>query len=423
MKRLKSKVFFIIFAILTISVISFIAVFNIWDYMPQRNSVEDSLDIASYNGKNAEGEKPDEGGVPPEIPSESSSDEGSYDAQMSEENIKFMDSVIYTVLLDEENHVKGVINHSNDELSSNEISSIAEGILESKTIEELHIGNLYLEDYSYAYVEGNSITIADNGKVKDMLWNSLKNSAFIFIALEAVILLVCVLLTGWIIKPVKESFDRQKRFIADASHELKTPLSVIMASSESLEDEPGETKWIKNIKNEAERMNLLIMDLLRLAAGESETMSMEEGNLSKTVELSVLTFEGRAFESHIKLRYDIEENIKLNMNENSIKQLLEILLDNAVRHSEPDGTVKVILKKHGNNIKLFVENRGEAIPKGEEEKIFQRFYRIDKARNRSEGRYGLGLAIARNITEHHNGKISAFSEDGITTFKVSFDDR
>ena len=168
-------------------------------------------------------------------------------------------------------------------------------------------------------------------------------------------------------------------------------------------------KWITNIKNESSRMSLLITNLLELAASESkEVFKFEEGNLSKAVELSVLTFEGRAFESNVKLEYDIPENVKMKMDENSIKQLIELLLDNAIKHAQKGSIINVILLEENNNITILVKNKGKEIPKGEEEKIFERFYRIDKSRNRNDNRYGLGLAIAKNIVTNHNGKISAF---------------
>ena len=195
-------------------------------------------------------------------------------------------------------------------------------------------------------------------------------------------------------------------------------MSVIVASSEALETNPSEKKWLTNIKNEADRMNNLITDLLELASSENEgNLTYTEGNLSKAVELSVLTFEGRAYEKKIQLDYDIEKNIVIKMNENSIRQVVEILLDNAIKHTKEQGMVKVSLKKN-NNIELIVSNEGEPIPKGEEEKIFERFYRVDKSRNRKDNRYGLGLAIAKNIVLNHHGIIKAESSNGITSFKV-----
>lgn len=409
MNKLKNKVFYTTMAILTISVLSIIVIFNTQNYIEQKNSIENSLNVATNNDKER-GEKPPEKPVDDKAPM----------YNPTNEDIKFMDSTIYTILLDENNNIKDVINHSNDGAATTEITKLAQGILKSD-IQERYVGCLYFADYSYVYQKNNSLTILDNTNIKGGLLKSLQISCLLFVIIEIVIIFISKIITKWITEPVRVSFENQKRFIADASHELKTPLSVIIASTEAFEDNPKETKWITNIKNESSRMSLLITNLLELAASESkEAFKLEEGNLSKAVELSVLTFEGRAFESNVKLEYNIPENIKMKMDENSIKQLIEILLDNAIKHAEKGSIINVNLLEENNSITILVKNKGEEIPKGEEEKIFERFYRKDKSRNRNDNRYGLGLAIAKNIVTNHNGKISAFSKDGITTFKILF---
>ena len=406
MNKLKSKVFFTIFSILTISIISLLVIFNTQNYISQKNSVINSLNVATNNDKNPKDKEPMN--KPEDEP------------KPLDENVKFMDSTVYTILLDSNNNIKDIINHSNNNVNSSDISEIAKNILNNKNIKDRYIGCLYFENYSYNYVGGSALVILDNSNIKVNLMRSLGNSFLVFIFLEVIIFILSRLISEWITKPARESFEKQKQFIADASHELKTPLSVIVASSEALEDNPKEKKWLINIKEEANRMNLLITDLLELAKSEQKTDILKDGNLSKVVELSTLTFEGKAFESNIKIDYDIDPNIKMKMSENSIKQLVEILLDNAVKHSEEKSTINISLKEDNDQIELLVKNKGEAIPKGEEEKIFERFYRVDKSRNRDSNRYGLGLAIAKNIVLNHNGKISAYSIDGTTTFKVLF---
>lgn len=407
-KKLSNKIFYTLVLILSISILTVVGIFNIKNYFEQKKSINNSLNISMT--------KKDRKVIPP-----IKKDAATHNTEdMQNRNIKFMDLVIYTILLDDNNKILEVINHSNNETSSEKINSIARRILSNKKIKDRYIGNLYLSDYSYVYSKGNTLIILDNSKIKSSLLLSLEVSLFIFIILEILVIVLSKYLTIWIIKPVKESFAKQKQFIADASHELKTPLSVIVASSEAIDITNQNSKWLKNIEYESNRMNLLISKLLDLAKSERmEEIVLVNNNLSKTIELSLLTFEGRAFEKDIKLSYEIEDNINILMDEDSIKELVEILLDNAIKHSKKNGSIKVSLKKDS-QVTLLVQNEGDPIPKGEEEKIFERFYRVDKSRNRKDNRYGLGLAIAKNIVLSHKGKIKASSLDGITTFQVTF---
>ena len=406
-KKLSNKIFYTLVLILSISILTVVGIFNIQNYFEQKKSINNSLNVSMT--------KKDRKVIPP-----IKIDDATHNTEdMRNRNIKFMDSVIYTILLDDNNKILEVINHSNNETSSEKINSIARRILSNKNIKDRHIGNLYLSDYSYVYSKGNTLIILDNSKIKSSLLLSLEVSLFIFIILEILVIVLSRYLTIWIIKPVKESFAKQKQFIADASHELKTPLSVIVASSEAIDITNQNSKWLKNIEYEVNRMNLLISKLLNLAKSERvEEIVLVNNNLSKTVELSLLTFEGRAFEKDIKLSYEIEDNINILMDEDSIKELVEILLDNAIKHSKKNGNIKVLLKSDS-QVTLLVQNEGEPIPKGEEEKIFERFYRVDKSQNRKDNRYGLGLAIAKNIVLSHKVKITASSLDGVTTFEVT----
>ena len=388
MKKLKNKVFFTIFGILITFTFAILLVSNIQDYSREKTRVEQTLNNTFRI---------------PIKPNNANND-----------NMRFFDSTAYTVIL-EKGSVKTIINHSRDKETNSDLNDEINKILTEK--DSSYIGNLYFNKYSYNYTN-DKIIIVDNTRTNTTLLTTLRNSIIIFILAGVVSAFIASKLSSWMIKPVEETFQKQKDFIADASHELKTPLAVIMASADALEKNK-EKKYITNIQNESERMNKLITSLLDLSKIENNNV-FEMINLSKLTEKSILTLESLMYESNIKLEYDIKDNIEFNCNSDDIKQLLSILLDNAIKHSSKNGKIIVNLSEEKNNILLDVKNKGEAIEEGEEEKIFERFYRADKSRNRNENRYGLGLAIAKSIVTKHNCEISAKSKDGFTTFKVVF---
>ena len=236
------------------------------------------------------------------------------------------------------------------------------------------------------------------------------------------LIVICIIakrIAKIIVKPVEETFEKQKQFVSDASHELKTPLAVIEANAEVLEDKVGENKWITYIQKEVKSMNKLVNDLLTLAKiGSTKDTNNQRFDLSKEVQMSTACFESLMFEKKIKLETNIKENIEFNGDPEDIKHIISILVDNAIKHTKENNKIIVNVYKERNEIKLEVKNQGEPIEKEEQEKIFERFYRIDKARNRNEKRYGLGLSIAKGIVDKYKGTIKANSKDGFTTFTV-----
>lgn len=227
-------------------------------------------------------------------------------------------------------------------------------------------------------------------------------------------------LSNIIVKPVEETMEKQKQFISDASHELKTPLAVIEANVDVLENKVGKNKWMEYIQSEITSMNKLINDLLFLAKTENikTIKNKEQINISDEIKMVSSMFESVAYEKSVNIKYDIQEDIKVNVDKEDIKQITSILLDNAIKHTESGNNVYVELKKEkGLNI-IKIKNEGKPIPEEEQNKIFERFYRVDKSRNRSEKRYGLGLAIAKTIVEKYNGKIGVNCKNGITEFKI-----
>ena len=222
-----------------------------------------------------------------------------------------------------------------------------------------------------------------------------------------------------IVKPVEETIEKQKDFISDASHELKTPIAVIQANSDVLEGEIGNNKWLTYIQNECDNMSKLINEMLLLSKMENIDLQREkeEFNLSEEIELNVSSFESMAFDNNVKLKTEIEENIITHdFNRSDIKHIISTLVDNAIKHTKKNKKVIVELKKVKDNIIINVKNEGEEIKEEDREKIFERFYRVDKSRNRNEKRYGLGLSIAKSIVLKNNGEISVDCSNGITTF-------
>lgn len=404
MKKLKIKVFSILFLILTAFLLIISIIFNYQEYKKEEKNIEETLIKVANMDYREEILNMINSGVDEPI---------------------FMDSIVYTVQLSNENEILYIISHTYDEENQEKVITYINEILEKEKdlsygIRKRYIGNLYFSDYSYSIEKGNRIVIVDNINTKERLQSTFRKNLLIMLIMEIFVVIGSLKLTSWIIKPALESFNKQKQFVEDASHELKTPLAIIMANVENLDVNDENNKWIYNIKSEADRMNKLIMQLLDLAKIENKKQEEYEiENLSKIIEKTVLTFESLTFEKNIELETNIQENINFKCNSDDIKQLMTILIDNAIKHSyEENGKIIVDLFKDKNDIILKVSNKGEPIPKEDEEKIFERFYKRDDSRNRDTNNYGLGLAIAKSIVLHYNGSITAHSEKEYTTFKV-----
>lgn len=297
-------------------------------------------------------------------------------------------------------------------------------------VEEAGTPRGILKDYSLRYLkidtrEGTKISFAD----LSYEWNNLKSLLIsciaIFFAAVILFLLLSLYLSRQALKPVETAWQQQNQFIADASHELKTPLTVILANLQILSSHKDSTileqkKWLDNTREEAARMKQLVDELLFLArsdAGKIQTVqgTMAPFDFSDRILNSVLLFESVAFENKIDLSNEIQPGIILEGNEQQLKQMANILLDNACKYAGKSGFVSVVLKSGAHHAVLTVENTGEPIPPEEQKHIFERFYRTDKSRVRKEGGYGLGLAIAKTIIDQHKGRITVTSSPETNT--------
>lgn len=279
--------------------------------------------------------------------------------------------------------------------------------------------------------EGTRIAFADASAPRDALLGVIGTSLLIGTGALLAFLVASILLARIAVRPVEDAWKKQQRFVADASHELKTPLTVILANNDILLSHPDKTvaeqeKWVISTEEEAERMEGLVQNLLLLAQTEQEAIDSQkpatphtEVNLSEIAQKSTLQYEAVAFEKGIRLENDIEEGITFFGDGEKLERLFKILLDNACKYANIEGTVQVTLKHDRDGILLQVLNTGVVIAQDDLIHIFERFYRSDKARSHETGGYGLGLAIAQNIVATHDGAIDVTSsEEEGTVFSV-----
>lgn len=273
----------------------------------------------------------------------------------------------------------------------------------------------YIECYRYLVSEedGESLIIfVDCSKQLSTAGTFLKASILISIIGSAAVFVLLVCLSRIVMKPIAESYSKQKRFITDSSHEIKTPLAVISANTEVIELMNGESEWTESIRKQVDRLTSLTKNLTALARMDEDGIKVERAqfNMSDAVVDVVTGFKVLAEQRNITMTVEIEDGLLYNGEEKSIRQLVNILMDNAVKYS--NGIIKVSLKKSKNRIKFSVYNTASNIDTGSLNHYFDRFYRADASRSKDIEGFGIGLSIAKSIVELHGGSISAVSEDG-----------
>ena len=294
-------------------------------------------------------------------------------------------------------------------------------------------GKIDIDGSSYSYLRqfthfGNKIAFINRTSYQQVIFELLKSFILIGSISLIVLLIISIYLTNKTIRPIKETFEKQKQFIADASHELKTPLTIIKTNTSLVLSNPEDTiknqeKWINYISSQTDRMSTLINEMLSLAKLDvnENKLNFTSINISKIIESMLLMFDAVIYENEIDLESNITKDIFINGHQESIKKLFSIIMDNAIKHTNKNGKITVSLLLDKNKIKMIVKNTGEGIPSEHLEKIFERFYRVDSSRVRETGGYGLGLSIASSIVKQHKGKIYAQSkENQYTSFFVEF---
>lgn len=268
------------------------------------------------------------------------------------------------------------------------------------------------------------VAFADSANTSS--WQSLVGTLVIAaLVVLAVFFVIALLLSKWALRPVEEAWVAQRQFVADASHELKTPLTVILANTSILLKHPGQSiasqsQWVESTQVEAKSMQGLVNEMLELAQVESRAnLHHEPFDFSDFVDGITLQFESVAFERGCRFEESIAEGIRVDGDAQRLQKMVSTLIENALKYVEKEGVVDVTLRQEGSVAKLTISNTGSTIAPEDLPHIFDRFYRTDKARTSGAGGFGLGLAIAREIAREHEGDITCSSDSSGTSFVVA----
>lgn len=340
---------------------------------------------------------------PPEKPSEKKK-EGRMSSELPYE------SRYFSVLLDSEGEVLTTDTGKIARIDTSDAVEYAKKVLKSGKERG------FLEGYRYVVVNSDSevrVIFLDCSRNLSTFQNFIVTAVVVSTAGLLAVLILMIFLSARIVKPFSENYEKQKRFITDAGHELKTPLTIIDADAEVLEMDFGENEWLSDIQSQTRRLADLTNNLILLSRMEEERTKelMVDFPLSDIAEETVGTFQALAKTQNKVLESNITPMIAMKGDEKAIRRLITILLDNAVKYAKENGRICVTLEKQKKRIRLSVFNTTEQISKEHMEHLFDRFYRTDRSRNSETGGYGLGLSIAAATVEAHRGKITATTED------------
>lgn len=333
-------------------------------------------------------------------------------------NSDYQLSTFYSVAISNNGSVLAVDNGNKELYNNDELTQIAKSILDEKK----HSGRTSNSNLSYVVKDKNGYTLVafmDNTVSEAGLRTMLRYVLIVGFTSIIGMFLLSLPLSKRIIKPLEENNRKQKQFISDASHELKTPVAIIGTNTELLSREIGNNEWLENIKYENGRMGILIKQLLDLSHAEDVIVSMENINFSRIILGEILAFESFAFEKEKEFIIDIDEDVYLFGNQIQLKQLASIILDNAIRHSSGKN-ININLKRKNNTIELNLINDSNEIPQEKLNHIFDRFYRVDEVRNSEDSHYGIGLSIAKAIVEKHGGNIEVLTKNGKFKLIIKF---
>lgn len=316
----------------------------------------------------------------------------------------------FSVILEEDGTVLSSDTTQIAAVTAEQAEKMAQSLLAEGQTEGYYVNYKFLmqpvdEGVQYVFLD----CTADRMAAEDFL----KTSVFVSLCGMAVFFLLVLVLSGWVIKPMAVSYEKQKEFITNAGHELKTPLTVIGSCTDVLELEQGKNKWIDGIRSQIGRLGTLTQELVALARmDEGRTLEKEEFDLSVAVLEELEQFRVSAEQRGLTLSLDIQPDVIYRGNQASLRQLTAILGDNAIKYTAPEGEISFRLTKKGRKIYLVGTNPAEGLEAGDQSRVFERFYRGDASHSSETFGYGIGLSMAASIVASHGGKIGAFSADG-----------
>ena len=411
-KTLQKKFVITAMTAITVLILLLLGAINIANIVIVRNEVEHTMQMLS----DSEGEVGNLKPMPNMAPHGSSAgmERNDYDT--------FMASNFFIVRFDDSGSAVYIDVSRTSAVTEESAVKMAETVLQSNSASGKS-GKYRYRMTDTRMVSGKAIVFLDTSNDIVSYIRVLLLSAAIGIVCWGLMLVFVILLSKRAIRPIAENIEKQKQFVTNAGHEIKTPLAIIQSNTEAMELYNGENKWSRNIKEQTVRLSGLMKNLLMLARTDEGAAQAVSSELPLSDLLSDMTkgFVPLMHEKHIKLHTDIQPDVILRADKGQTEQLVSILLDNAVKYTNDSGKISIELQKSEKRIKLTVRNTCENLPNVTPDKLFDRFYRADAARTQKSGGYGIGLSVAQSITAANKGSISAeYIGDDIICFTVRF---
>ena len=419
-RKLRKK--FIAAAIVAVFLVLLVLIgaINVFNYRSMAAQADGTLQILSDNrgafprqmfreqDRPAEPDFPADAPVPPEEDGLA----GFFDRRRGGNGELAYQSRYFTAWFDENGSLKGMNLDNLASLSEDEAKTLAGDVYEGGKTKG------FAGDYRFCRTESGDETmlvLLNCERELSTFRSFLYASVGISLAGTLAVFLLLLLFSGRIVRPIAESYEKQKRFITDAGHELKTPITIIRADADVLENElEGENEWITDIRRQTQRLTELTGDLIYLSKMEEENpaLQIQELSLSELVDETAQSFQALALTKNRDFAASVAPDLNIRGDEKALAKLVSILLDNAMKYSPEGGCVRLTLEQSGKTARLRVKNESAPMEPGNADRLFERFAREDRSRNSESGGFGLGLAIAKAVTEAHRGKIHAQSEDG-----------